>query len=94
MFTARMLDMPHAAVLDRVQRGRFRPTARFTSEVELPETPSDRRCIVCLRSEVHARRRCFTCYQYLRTHGYDRSWAMVDRQRERDEMKSAVLSSR
>lgn len=41
------------------------------------------RCIVCQSPDVEARGRCGTCVRYLRRHGHDRSWRMVDLRQER-----------
>ena len=56
-------------------------------------------CCVCAARPVIAKNRCRACYQYRWTHGHDRSVAMTERQRQRDEERrcsdraSAVVGS-
>lgn len=47
-------------------------------------------CSVCVQRESRSAEvapgrihRCNTCYAYFHKHGYDRSWSMTDRQRDR-----------
>jgi hypothetical protein len=42
-------------------------------------------CCVCGLRPVRAKNRCKGCGEYLRRKGYDRSVAMTDRQRDRDQ---------
>ena len=59
----------------------------------------DERCCVCGGSTVKARHRCATCLRYVERKGFDRSVAMTERQRQRDEERrcsdraSAVVGS-